>query len=121
MSGALLVAAGGALGALLRYGSVALVTRAWGAPFPVGTLAVNGLGSLAAGALVGALAAREDSVSLRLFWGVGVLGGFTTFSAFSIDTLNLLREQRVLAAVGYLAGSILAALGAAALGFRLTR
>lgn len=121
LSGALFVAAGGALGALLRYGVVTLVTRAAGASFPLGTLAVNVVGSVAAGALAGVLAAREGTDSLRLFWVVGVLGGFTTFSAFSVDTLNLLREERFLAAAGYVATSVAATLGAAALGFRLAR
>jgi CrcB protein len=121
VSGALLVAVGGALGALARHGLVLLITRLGLTSFPYGTLCVNVLGSFAAGALVGWLAAREDAASLRLFCSVGLLGGFTTFSAFSTDALNLVREQRPGAALAYVAGSVAVALAVAALGFRWTR
>lgn len=89
----LAVALGGALGSVARYAlKVALGS---GGGFPWSTLGVNVLGSLFIGLLAGW--GREAPEALRLGLLVGVLGGFTTFSAFSLETLNLLREQPVLA------------------------
>ena len=105
---------GGAIGAGFRYhiGSVAL--RNLGPAFPWGTLLVNLLGGLLMGVLAGTLArsfTANEGEPLRLFLGVGVLGGFTTFSAFSLETANMLiRGQAVTAAVYALAsvaGSVL--------------
>ncbi|MES2496321.1 MAG: fluoride efflux transporter CrcB [Pseudomonadota bacterium] len=107
-----LVMAGGAIGAGFRYqiGTVAL--RQLGPAFPFGTWIVNLLGGLLMGLLAGILArAPIDGEPLRLFLGVGVLGGFTTFSAFSLETFNMLsRGDYVMAsayAVSSVAGSIL--------------
>lgn len=121
MNAALLVALGGALGALSRYGCVTLAARAFGHGFPLGTLAVNALGCFAAGLVAAWLEARGESAELRAFLAVGVLGGFTTFSAFGVDTLVLLRDGRSLTACAYVATSLACGLGGVALGLRMAR
>lgn len=88
----LLVGVGGLLGAVLRYWLGSLVQIAFGGRFPVGTLAVNVLGCFGIGVLMGWMEVRQPlSPEVRLFAIVGVLGGFTTFSTFSYDTVELLR------------------------------
>jgi fluoride exporter len=103
---------GGAIGAGFRYhiGSVAL--RQLGPAFPYGTWIVNLLGGLLMGVLAGVIARTPvEGEPLRLFLGVGVLGGFTTFSAFSLETFNMLsRGDYTMAgayAVSSVAGSVL--------------
>ena len=89
----LLVFLGGGIGASFRYGMQGAVYRLTGAGFPYGTLAVNILGSFLIGVLM--TAAEERLVinpSLRVFLTIGILGGFTTFSSFSYETLALLRD-----------------------------
>lgn len=117
-----MVAAGGALGAVLRYAISAAVLHLAGDRFPLGTLAVNVIGSLAIGVIVGAVASREAFDDwLRLFVMIGCLGSLTTFSTFSAETLRLLHEQRLaLAAINVLA-SVALCLGAAALGYIVAR
>ena len=107
-----LVMFGGAIGAGFRYhiGSVAL--RNLGPGFPFGTWIVNLLGGLLMGVLAGVIARTPiEGEPLRLFLGVGVLGGFTTFSAFSLEMFNMLsRGQYIIAgayAVSSLAGSVM--------------
>lgn len=105
LAGSLIVALGGALGAWLRYLVGHLWTGALGpvraGAFPYATLTVNVLGSLAMGLLVGWLALRgSHSEGTRLFLAIGVLGGFTTFSSFSLDIVALAeRGQMAMAAV----------------------
>jgi CrcB protein len=99
----LLVMMGGALGAAARYHMGGVFGR--GAAFPWGTLAVNILG----GMLMGVLVARRPSESMRLLLGVGVLGGFTTFSAFSLETVSLLEGGAAALAFAYVAASVLGA------------
>lgn len=103
------VAFGGALGAALRY----LTGLAVG--FPFGTLAVNVIGSFAIGLLWVTLAARGQT-HLAPFLVTGVLGGFTTFSAFSLDTLRLIESGRIGAAGAYVAGSVALSIGACFVG-----
>lgn len=111
----LCIALGGGLGALLRYGAGEAL-RGWlGTRWPHGTLVVNVLGCF----LLGLLAARweqADEPLARALLAVGLLGGFTTFSAFGVEALGLLREGRSLAACAYVAASVLLGLGAAASG-----
>lgn len=107
-----LIALGGALGSVLRY---LMVTAIGG---PLGTLAVNVLGSLAIGVLFVWLGAREG---WQLFLMTGVLGGFTTFSAFSLDTLKLIEGGQIPQAAAYVAGSVALSLAAVALGMALAR
>jgi CrcB protein len=87
------VAVGGALGAVARYGVTALMHRLVPGPFPVGTTTVNIVGGLIVGLLAGLMAGREGGAShaAQLFLIVGVCGGFTTFSAFSLETVRLLQ------------------------------
>ena len=113
-----LVAAGGAIGALLRYGAVQLVMHFHPQPFPIGTMVVNIVGSF----LIGVLMARYalmDSESSRLFWVTGILGGFTTFSAFSWDALQLVQRGQMASAGAYVVGSVGLSLLAVAAGYSL--
>jgi CrcB protein len=99
------VAIGGALGASMRYASILGVTRLFGAGFPIGTLFVNILGSILLGFLV-VLIDQRNWVSLTPFIIVGILGGFTTFSAFSLDAYNLFERGDFLACVAYIFFSV---------------
>ncbi len=98
MSNLLAVAAGGATGAVMRY----LVVSAAAIPglaFPLGTLIVNVFGSFALGLLAGYwLATGQPAPSVRLFFQTGMLGAFTTFSAFSLDTISLWQNGQVVSA-----------------------
>jgi len=87
------VAMGGALGASVRFLLSAAALRLLGPQFPWGTLAANLIGSFLMGLLIGALVTRIDlSDHLRAFFSVGVLGGFTTFSAFSLELANMIER-----------------------------
>lgn len=114
------VALGGALGSVLRWGLSGAVQRWSGGTFPWGTFVVNAVGSLAIGVLA-ALALERALVppAARLFLIVGVLGGFTTFSAFSYETVALLRDGQWLTAGAYAGGSVVAGVAAALGGFAL--
>ena len=110
---------GGAIGAGARhlFGRAAL---AWlGTGFPFGTLGVNIVGGLAMGLLAGSLARLAAGEPWRLFLGVGLLGGFTTFSSFALDTVVLLERGAIGLALGYVlvstAGAIAALFGGLAL------
>jgi len=113
------VALGGALGSMARYGCSGLAARFIGATFPWGTLMVNVAGSLIIGFLAtltspdGRLLASPDA---RTFVMIGVLGGFTTFSSFSLETLNLARDGEWLWASANVALSVALCLGAVWLG-----
>jgi CrcB protein len=107
----ILVAVGGAFGAALRFGIGQWVARVAGAGFPFGTLTVNVAGSFVMGILFVLLASKGES-RLQPLLMTGVLGGFTTFSAFSLDTLKLIEAGRVMAAGGYIASSVLLSVGA---------
>lgn len=118
----LAIALGGALGALARagVGALALALPLSGPAAPVlATLAVNVLGCGAAGALIGA-SQKSGGLAWMPFLLTGVLGGFTTFSAFSVQVLDLARLQWHLA-LGYVLLSLILPLAAAALGYHLHR
>ena len=118
----LAVAAGGALGALARYGSVRLMTAWLGPAFPYGTLAVNVLGSGVAGCLfVHLIESGHGGESLRGLLIVGFLGAFTTFSAFSVETLRLFEAGHAALAALNVVANLLLCLGGAALGIGLAR
>jgi CrcB protein len=95
MLNALGIFVGGGLGTLARWGASGLIARYWGETFPLGTLVVNVSGSFAIGLFV-ALTGPEGRwlapPSFRQFFTLGVCGGYTTFSSFSLQTLNLARE-----------------------------
>lgn len=116
----LFVALGGALGAVGRYAVSLGVKTASG--FPWATLSVNLLGSLLMGLLLGWLARQSaQQETLRLFLAIGVLGGFTTFSAFSLDMFTLLEKRDLWGLGGYLGGSVGGGLGLLMLGYMLAR
>ncbi|WP_456416589.1 fluoride efflux transporter CrcB [Thiolapillus sp.] len=119
---ALAIAAGGALGALMRYW-VSTATYAWlGRGFPWGTLAVNVLGSFLMGVLYILLLERLSSgPEMRAFLLIGFLGAFTTFSAFSMETLNLLEDAQFGKALLNAGGSVIVCVAAAWLGVILGR
>lgn len=119
----LIVFAGGGIGAALRHGVNRLALCWFGAGFPIGTMFVNVAGSLLMGLLIGAFAGASGGVSnqLRLFLTVGVLGGFTTFSAFSLDALTLWERGQPLHAAGYVVGSVVLSLAAISLGYLISR
>jgi CrcB protein len=113
----LAVAAGGALGSVLRYGIASGLQALPGRAFPLGTFAVNVIGSLAIGFLSVWLLERADHGSaLSAGLLVGLLGGFTTFSAFSLETFALLEAGAWLRAACYAALSVVLCVGAAWLG-----
>lgn len=117
-----LVAIGGAIGSVLRYAMMNFVGKAAGINFPYGTLAVNVTGSLLMGILIGALARFIDGGSeLRLFLAVGVLGGFTTFSAFSLDVVTMIENNNISGAAIYVISSVLFSIIALFLGLVVTR
>jgi fluoride exporter len=114
-----LAAVGGALGALARAGVAEGVPRAPG-DWPWGTLVVNLVGCLLLGALLAALAVRRpDAERTQVFLGTGVLGGFTTYSAFALEVTELISSGRPLAAVAYVAVSVVGGVLAVALGVRV--
>ena len=115
----LAVALGGALGSVAR-GQISVWLRAQAPNFPWGTLAVNVIGSLAIGFLAGWFAAKPLPDWLRLGLMTGLMGGFTTFSAFSLDTLELWRGNVTLA-LANVAANLMLGLAAALLGLWLAR
>ena len=115
------VAAGGALGAAARYGLGGWVQQLTGSDFPWGTLLINVTGSLALGFLVVWLQAAMASPELRAFLTVGVLGGFTTFSTLSYETVAMVHDGEMLRAGTYAAGSLALGVAAAFLGMALAQ
>lgn len=91
----ILLLAGGAIGTLGRYALAGFTHRMYTGTFPMGTLMVNLLGSLVIGFLWGVAEEREIAPNYRSFVFIGLLGGFTTFSTYALETLNLIRENQV--------------------------
>ena len=121
MINVLLVGAGGFLGAAARYGVVVAIGRLASQPtFPWGVLAANVAGSFIIGVLAGIGDSRHVwSEEARLFLFIGLLGGFTTFSAISSDTLGMLRASNYLGALGNVGLSLALGLTAVAVGYVL--
>jgi CrcB protein len=116
------IAAGGAIGALLRYWTSLAVHSRLGSGFPYGTLAVNVLGSLLMGFLYIWLIERMAAgATVRAFLLIGVLGAFTTFSTFSIETLNLVEGGQLGKALLNIVVSVTVCMTAAALGIFAAR
>jgi len=110
---------GGALGSLLRYALGAWVQGFLGPGFPWSTLFVNALGSFLIGVVVRLSLEGALSGEARLFLAMGVLGGFTTFSTFSYETLILLQDGEALKALAYVLANLFLGLFLAYLGYRL--
>lgn len=118
----LLVAIGGGIGASLRHLANMAAMRLFGPGFPWGTLAINLVGCLAMGVFIETLARRFGaSNELRLFVATGILGGFTTFSAFSLDFATLWERDMAVAALGYAIASAVGCILAVFLGLWLAR
>lgn len=119
---AIIVFLGAGLGGALRYGVNQLVTRLTGAGFPLGILTINVLGCFAMGILVGWFALRSDpGPDWRLFLTTGVLGGFTTFSAFALDSVTLWERGAYGSALGYVLLSVIGSITAVFVGLALAR
>lgn len=117
-----LVMLGGAVGAGARHLTGRAALALWGPGFPWGTLIVNLAGGLAMGLLAGWLAARASGDdALRYLLGVGVLGGFTTFSAFSLETANMLQRGEHGVALLYILASVAGSILALFAGLQLAR
>ena len=116
----LYVMAGSALGGLARYWLAIIVDRAAGLAFPWGTLLINILGSMVIG-LAGSATDARLHADFRAFLMVGVCGGFTTFSSFSLQTLEQIQHGRIEAALAYVGLSVLVCLLAAWAGYHLGR
>lgn len=116
------VALGGAVGSVARFGVNLTAPRLLGADFPWATLIVNILGSLIMGFLAAFLAEKySDQPDLRLFLLTGVLGGFTTFSAFSLDVFNLVQRGESSTAMIYASASVVLSIVAVFAGFVVSR
>jgi fluoride exporter len=117
---AFLVALGGALGTLLRYGLNVACAERFGAGFPYATFSVNALGSCALGLLSHVLAGRTlGGVPLGLIVGTGVLGGFTTYSSFNLEILRMLHEGQTARALFYIGLTLVTCLLLGALGWTI--
>ncbi len=121
MSDTFLVMAGGAIGAASRFHIGRLIGPFTGNGWPVATLAVNLVGGLAMGLLAGAMLRGGFADGWRLFVGVGLLGGFTTFSAFSMEMMQMLQDGRWVDGVGYATVSVIGSVALLAAGLWLVR
>lgn len=118
----LLVAIGGALGALSRYVVTVAGIAIAGSQYPFGTLVTNVFGSFAMGLLIGGgMTHFTLTPELRAFMAVGFLGAFTTFSTFSLDAVTLFERDRSIVAVLYVLMSVVLSIGGLAVGFLLMR
>lgn len=123
MNALLLVAAGGAAGAVARYLIGLQTLRLFGTAWPYGTLSVNVIGGLLMGVLAAGLTLRggADQEKLRLLMGVGVLGGFTTFSAYSLEVIQMIERRAWMQAAIYSLGSVVLSVAALFIGMWLAR
>jgi CrcB protein len=123
MQAVLLIAAGGALGAVSRHMVNQAGLRLIGPEWPWGTVAVNVVGSLLIGLLVGwlALAGRPDATEIRYAFGIGFLGAFTTMSAYALDVVLFLEKKAFGAAMLYGLGTVTASVIAVLIGLAIAR
>lgn len=116
----LLIAIGGALGSMARYGCSRAVALRYGETFPWGTIVVNVTGCFIIG-FIGAISGPDSrlivSPNVRNFWMVGICGGYTTFSSFSLQTLQLIQNGDVAEAFGNMLLSVAACMAAVTLGY----
>lgn len=116
-----LIGLGGAIGSIFRYGVGVLVKKYLQSDFPVATFTVNLIGSFIIGILFGILSKTDQETSLKLFLITGVCGGFTTFSAFSLENMRLIQNGNTGLALLYIASSILLGILMVGLGMHLTK
>lgn len=123
MMALLYVGVGGAVGSVARYLAMSVIGRLVPSQFPYGTLAVNVLGSFIMGVWIAAMANTlpERGRDLHLLFAVGVLGGFTTFSTFSLDVFYLAERGDYAQALIYISGSVIVSIAALAAGVFLVR
>ena len=119
----LLVGLGGAMGAMARYAAALGMAKLWSQPFPLATMLINIAGSVLMGMVMGALARLTPAwgETARLFVAVGILGGFTTFSSFSLETIVLIERGELLLAGAYVLLSVVICLIGLYLGLLVTR
>jgi fluoride exporter len=116
------VAVGGAIGAVARYQAAVWMQTRWPGPFPAGTVAVNLVGCFLIGLLAGMLESRPTlSPMVRLFVAAGLLGSFTTFSTFGLETIAAISRGHVVVAFANVAVSVMVGLSAVAAGIWLGR
>lgn len=123
MQGFLLVGLGGAVGSMARYGLGTAIARLWPTSFPLAVLVTNVLGSVAMGMFIGIMTRLlpDWQEQARLFVAVGILGGFTTFSTFSLDTVFLIERGEFANAALYIALSVVVCVAGLYLGLLVTR
>ncbi len=118
----LYIAIGGAIGSVLRYFTSNYINSLFKVDFPAGTIAVNIIGSLEMGIIIGYLVKTlPHSNELRSFLTIGLLGGFTTFSAFSLDAITLIERGNTHLAFIYIALSVFVSIVALFIGLQITR
>jgi fluoride exporter len=116
------VAIGGAIGSVARYLVVMGSGKIFGMNFPWGILIINVTGSFLIGAFAGLFATKWDlPQAVRIFLTVGICGGYTTFSTFSLDSYYLMERGQFVAALAYMIGSVVLSIGALVSGFYLAR
>lgn len=121
MNSLLYVMVGGAVGSGARYLTGRAAVSLLGPDYPYGTLGVNLIGGLLMGVLVGAMARTGATETWRLLLGVGVLGGFTTFSSFSLDAVTMIERGALGTALGYVLLSVIGSIAALFAGLTLVR
>ena len=119
--GLLLAASGGALGAVMRYLIGIAAIRLMGPSFPWGTLTVNILGSFLMGVLIIMLLERFQDQNIKIFFATGVLGGFTTFSAFALDIVTLVDRKEYFLSALYISSSLICSVLVLLLGMSLAK
>ena len=121
MTGYLVVFVGAGIGGSIRHGMNIWVAHVLGTHFPWHTFIINILGSLVMGLVAGWFIEHGDDGHLRLFLATGILGGFTTFSAYSLDAVLLWERNEHLLAALYVGGSVVGAIGALMLALWIVR
>ncbi len=117
----MMIGAGSFIGGMMRYLLSQALQSKMNAAFPYGTFAVNFIGCFVIGAVISLADKQSMSNDWKLFLATGICGGFTTFSAFSIETLSLLRSGQVSMALLYIASSVLLGLAASWAGYALAQ
>lgn len=117
----LLIAAGGAIGSVFRYGTYVLVNRHFPTIFPLATFLVNIVGCFLIGLFLGLLEKHQIGGGLKWFLITGFCGGFTTFSAFGLENYSLFNSQNPMMALAYIGASVLAGLFAVWIGLTVSQ